>query len=148
MPVNLDGSIIPQAAQRLKSSRLSAKAEREALGEIVKVYTAEMARQLGGRPDRAGSPPQMSGLHGQMDCIDETANTTSLLIELDRRGLLAHHRVQRPQSRGFFIDGRYPHVTAVIAERGTLTEWAVDPWKYAPGQMPDILPLSTWRQDF
>jgi hypothetical protein len=89
----------------------------------------------------------MSGQHGQMDCLDETANTTSLLVELDRQGLLAYHQVARPQSRGIFFDGRYPHFTAVIAEVKSGIEWAVDPWRHAPGQKPDILPLSQWRQD-
>lgn len=146
LSVMLDTSIIPRAAVLLKASK-SAAAERQAVGEIVRAYTAQLARELGGRPDIPGSPPQMSGQHGQMDCIDETANTTSLLVELESRGLLAHHRVERPQSRGLFFDGRYPHVTAVIAETKSGVEWAVDPWRQAPGQKPDILPLSQWRQD-
>jgi hypothetical protein len=82
-----------------------------------------------------------------MDCIDETANTTSLLLVLQEKGLLFHHQVERPQSRGLFIDGRYPHVTAIIVEKGSGREWAVDPWTKAPGQLPDILPLIEWRQD-
>jgi hypothetical protein len=55
--------------------------------------------------------------------------------------------VEHPESRGFFFDGRYPHFTAVIAEKRTGTAWAVDPWEKAPGQRPEILPLSQWRQD-
>jgi hypothetical protein len=82
-----------------------------------------------------------------MDCVDETTNTTSLLLVLQDQGWLAHHRVERPQSRGLFIDGRYPHVTAIIAEKRTGREWAVDPWTRAPGQRPDILPLDRWRQE-
>jgi hypothetical protein len=89
----------------------------------------------------------MSGVQGQMDCLDETANTTSLLLVLQEQGLLIHHTVQGPESRGFFLDGRYPHFTAIIAEKRTGSEWAVDPWAKAPGQRPDILPLAQWRQD-
>jgi hypothetical protein len=146
LSVDIDGNVIPRAAALLKSTA-SAEAERQALGEIVRAYTAQLARELGGAPDRPGSPFQMSGQHGQMDCLDETANTTSLLVELDRQGLLAYHQVARPQSRGIFFDGRYPHFTAVIAEVKSGIEWAVDPWRHAPGQKPDILPLSQWRQD-
>ena len=144
--VNIDGTVIQRAATLLKSAR-SAEAEREALSEIVREYTAQLARELGGAPDRPGSPLQMAGQYGQMDCLDETANTTSLLVELDTRGLLAHHHAARPESRGFFFDGRYPHFTAVIVEGKAGIEWAVDPWRHAPGQRPDILPLSQWRQD-
>jgi hypothetical protein len=143
----MDTSVLGRAGGILKASRSSAEAERRAIGEIVKVYTAYLAATFGGKPDVPRSPPQMSGEHGQMDCIDETANTTSLLLVLQEQGLLFHHQVERPQSRGLFIDGRYPHVTAIIVEKRTGREWAVDPWAKAPGQQPDILPLMEWRQD-
>jgi hypothetical protein len=88
----------------------------------------------------------MSGVPGQMDCLDETANTTSLLLVLQEQGLLTYHKVEPPESRGFFLDGRYPHFTAIIADKRTGEEWAVDPWRRAPGQIPEILPLIQWRQ--
>lgn len=144
--VTVDGALIARAGSLLRSGRNSPEAERRAIREIVRVYNAYLTRRIGGAADVPGSPPRMSGVPGQMDCIDETANTTSLLIVLENRGLLAHHQVIRPQSRGFFIDGRYPHTTAVIAEKRTGREWAVDPWKKALGQQPDILPLGQWRQ--
>jgi hypothetical protein len=131
----------------LKAGQGSADSERRALGNAVRAYTAYLAASFGGEPDEPGSPPGMSGSHGQMDCVDEAANTTSLLLMLQEKGYLAHHRVERPQSRGFFIDGRYPHVTAIIAEKRSGREWAVDPWKKAPGGFPDILPLEQWRQE-
>jgi hypothetical protein len=143
----VDASWFNRANALLKAGRGSPDAERKAIGEVVKVYTAYLAEQFGGLPDAPRSPPGMSGLNGQMDCIDETANTTSLLLVLQENGLLVHHEVERPQSRGLFIDGRYPHVTAIIAEKRTGNEWAVDPWSKAPGRHPDILPLVQWRQD-
>jgi hypothetical protein len=145
--LSMDQSLLERAARLLKAGRSNPEAERRAIREIVKTYTAHLSQALGGPPDTPGSPPQMSGMHGQMDCIDETANTTSLLLVLEEKALLAHHQVERPQSRGLFIDGRYPHVTAVIAEKRTGLEFAVDPWRVAPGQQPDILPLDEWRQD-
>lgn len=143
----VDSSLLSQASGLLKSRQASPEAERTAIREVVRSYTAYLSRQVGGKPDLPGSPPQMSGVHGQMDCIDETANTTSLLLVLQEQGLLVHHQVERPQTRGFFFDGRYPHTTAIIAEKKTGREWAVDPWRKAPGQRPDILPLAVWRQD-
>ncbi|MFC4172131.1 hypothetical protein ACFOYU_08680 [Microvirga sp. GCM10011540] len=146
MALVVDAALLTRARGALRGARTSPEAERKAIGDVVRSYTAYLARQFGGRPDLPGSPPQMSGVHGQMDCLDESANTTSLLLVLQDQGLLVHHRVQRPQSRGFFIDGRYPHTTAVIGERKTGREWAVDPWGMAPGQRPDILPIAAWRQ--
>jgi hypothetical protein len=147
MAISVDGAWLSRAGATLKAAQRSPDAERRAIGEVIRTYTAYLATSIGGRPDVPGSPPQMSGVHGQMDCVDETANTTSLLLVLQEQGLLAHHKVERPQSRGFFIDGRYPHTTAIIAEKRTGLEWAVDPWAKAPGQHPDILPLAQWRQD-
>lgn len=143
----VEPSLIHRAGTILKSGRPTPEMERRALGEVVKLYTSYLAIQIGSAPDRPKSPPSLSGQTGQMDCVDEAANTTSLLLVLQDHGLLVHHRVERPQSRGIFIDGRYPHTTAIIAEKGSRREWAVDPWAKAPGERPDILPLAQWRQD-
>ncbi len=136
---------LDRAAALLDGAGRSPEAERRAVGEAVRIYTSTMARHLGGRPDVPGSPPGLSGTHGQMDCLDATANTMSLLIALEERGHLRHHTVTAPVSRGFFFDGRYPHFTAVLAERRG-PRWAVDPWNRAPGRRPDILPLAAWQQ--
>lgn len=145
--ISVDGSWLGRAGALLRAGRASPEAERQALAKVVSTYTAYLASAIGGRPDVPGSPARMSGVHGQMDCLDETANTTSLLLVLQDQGLLNYHQVERPESRGFFLDGRYPHFSAVIAEKNGGREWAVDPWRRAPGQRPEILPLVQWRQD-
>ncbi|WP_457090726.1 hypothetical protein [Microvirga sp. P5_D2] len=145
--ISVDGAWINRASALLRAGSGSPEAERQALAQVVGTYTAYVSASLGGRPDIPGSPPQMSNVHGQMDCLDETANTLSLLLVLQDQGLLTYHRVDQPESRGFFFDGRYPHFTAIIAEKRTGREWAVDPWRRAPGQRPEILPLVQWRQD-
>jgi hypothetical protein len=147
LTISVEGAWLGRARLALKGGQGSPEAERRALGDVIKAYTAYLAASFGGKPDHPGSPAQMSGVNGQMDCLDETANTTSLLLVLQDQGLLTHHVVEHPESRGFFFDGRYPHFTAVIAEKRTGTAWAVDPWEKAPGQRPEILPLSQWRQD-
>ncbi|SCY03976.1 hypothetical protein [Microvirga guangxiensis] len=144
--ITVDGALLNRARAILSAGRASAESERKALGQVVSTYTAYLAASIGGKRDVPGSPADMSGVHGQMDCLDETANTTSLLLVLQAQGLLAHHKVERPESRGFFLDGRYPHFSAVIIDESG-REWAVDPWRRAPGQRPEILPLVQWRQD-
>jgi hypothetical protein len=145
--LSVDEAWLAHAGALLKAGRASPEAERRALREVIRGYTAYLAASFGAPPDAPRSPPQMSGEPGQMDCLDETANTTSLLLVLQGHGLLAYHEVERPESRGWFLDGRYPHFTAIIAEKQTGREWAVDPWAKPPGQYPEILPLSEWRQD-
>ena len=58
----------------------SADAERRALGEVVRSYTAYLARVLRRSAGQTGIAAPDVGHHGQMDCLDETANTTSLLL--------------------------------------------------------------------
>jgi hypothetical protein len=147
MEMVMDEGLMSRVGTALRAGRGSPEAERRAVSEVVRAYTAHLAASFGSDPDLPRSPPHLSGVAGQMDCVDETANTTSLLLVLEAQGWLVHHRVERPQSRGLFIDGRYPHVTAIVAEKRTGREWAVDPWARAPGQRPDILPLERWRQE-
>ena len=82
---------------------------------------------------------------GQFDCIDSSRNTTSLLLVLDQLKLLRYHDVDVPVARGFLIDGRYPHVTAVLVEKASGTKWAVDSWTVGYGQDLEIMPLERWK---
>lgn len=123
----------------------SAKEERKILAKAVAWFDREGGRAAGtvGRIARA-SVETKSG-SSQMDCIDLTANITELLIALDRNKLLRYHRVGEPASRGLFIDGKQPHTTPVIVEVATGTEWSVDSWTKAYGQIPDIMTISEWK---
>jgi hypothetical protein len=131
----------------MRAGRTSPAAERRALRAAIRTYTASLSRHLGGEPDAAKSPPSLSGTHGQMDCLDVSANTTSLLLVLKDRGLMIHHNVEIPASRGLFLDGRYPHTTAVVSDTSDGTIWAVDPWDERPGGDPEVVPLEQWKQE-
>jgi hypothetical protein len=143
--IPIEGPWLARAAALLRASHGSAAVERRALAEVVRLYMAHLTASFGGRPDEPRSPPSLSGVAGQMDCLDVTANVTSLFLVLEERGLLARHRVESPQSRGFFFDGRWPHYTAVLSESDG-RRWAVDPWS-RPGERPDVLPLEEWSAE-
>jgi hypothetical protein len=144
IPVHSDW--LRRAAAILDAGRMSARAERDALRAVVRIYTSALASAFGGRRDVPRSPPSLSGTQGQMDCLDTTANTISLLLVLEEAGAFSHHQIAPPQSRGIFLDGRYPHFTAAIREKAGGQLWAVDPWTRAPGQEPEILPLQQWQE--
>ena len=120
----------------------SPKAERAALARAVS-YFDRRANQATGYKDRprteVGKPER-----GQMDCVDESTNTRALLLYLAERGLLKFHKVGRNVSRGFFLDGRYPHWTAVIVDPSGV-KWVVDPWYATVGGAPDIFPYEQWK---
>jgi hypothetical protein len=76
--------------------------------------------------------------------VDSSRNTTSLLLVLDDLGLLRHHQVKAPQARGFLIDGRRPHATAVLYERSTGVEWSIDSWTRSYGKPAEVMTLAKW----
>jgi hypothetical protein len=84
---------------------------------------------------------------GQMDCIDTSRNVTSLFLILDQLRLLTHHQVDRPVARGYFVDGRGPHATAVLRENHSGKKWAVDNWTRAYGERPEVMPLEQWMSN-
>jgi hypothetical protein len=103
----------------------------EIVGEI-----AGTSQDIGGNYDPNREYPR------QMDCIDESTNTTRYLKLLDQLNLLKWHRPKMRVYRSrFFIDG---HWTAVIEERHNQKPFAVDSWYGDNGQPPEIQPLSDW----
>ncbi len=80
----------------------------------------------------------------QMDCIDESTNTTSYLRMLARDGLLRWHTVEDRATRGWFLFG-WPHTTAVIRDTRSDRLYAVDAWFHDNGQPPVIQSLDDWR---
>ena len=78
------------------------------------------------------------------DCWDTTRNTTSLLLVLQQWGLLKFHSVGDPKYRGNALVLQTPHNTAVLLERATKVEWAVDLWPRGYLQPPDVMVVTKW----
>ena len=81
-------------------------------------------------------------------CIDDTSNTTTFLIALQKLGAMRLHEVAGPAYRGLVIDGKVPHFTAVIREKGTGEKYSVDTWLYTTGEPVIIKPLSDWLWEY
>ena len=94
--------------------------------------------------DKGGNLDGLFAEGNQMDCIDESTNSTTYLRMLATDGLLRRHSVQDRATRGFFLFG-WPHTTAVIRDLGSQHDYAVDSWFYDNGIPPAILPLAIWR---
>ena len=131
-------------ASIMAAGKASAEAERAAVSKAVQYFEDRAAAAIGVR-DKPKSDLTQSGLMGQMDCIDESSNTRLLLLHLEARGLIRHHKVEGNVSRGAFVDGRYPHSTAVLRDpQGK--RWAIDSWYEPAGGPPDIMPLEAWQK--
>lgn len=131
--------------QFLAGGKASAAAERTAIGKAGAWFDKRIAPAAGtqGHVARAGAKYMYD--NGQFDCVDSSRNMTSLLLVLEQMKLLRHHDVDVPVARGYIIDTRPPHVTAVLTEKAGGKKWAVDSWTRAYGQAPEILPLSVWE---
>lgn len=131
-----------RAMRRIMGRPRSAAQERRRIKRLVSWSERRVAPVVGSAGDVGGLDMQNARKRGQMDCIDEATNTTSVLTIAKSAGLLRFHAVGGPVSRGFFLDGRYPHATAVI--KGPDGDFAVDSWPQANGVPPDVLPLDVW----
>lgn len=128
----------------LSAGGASAPAERAAIARAVAWTERRYGADMGTRGDRPRTGYTDAGDRGQLDCVDESLNTTAVLLYLEGQGWLRHHKVGAIVSRGYFLDLRYPHQTAVIRTRRGGEAWAVDSWTRASGMLPEIMPLSAW----
>ena len=127
----------------MRSGASSPAAERRAISEAIQFFERRATSIIKVR-DRPKGELGHGREIGQMDCEDESRNTTSELKFLAAHGMLHHHTVARRVSRGFLLDNRFPHFTAVIVDSGG-RKWAVDSWYESGGGAPDITALPQWR---
>ena len=106
----------------------SPAAERKGIGAAYAWFEKRVAPEAGTGKAVARTTPRYARDRGQFDCFDKTHNATELLALLAHFGLLRHHVVDVPQSRGLLIDLRGYHTTAVVREKVSGKQWSVDGW--------------------
>jgi hypothetical protein len=144
-PIGLSSGDFATLSSLLAPGRASAEAERRAIAAAGAWFDRRVGPAAGTthRIARANGAGEQVG---QMDCIDTSRNSTSLLLILEQLHLLRHHKVEAPEARGFLLDGRGPHATAVLTDIHTGKQWAVDSWTHKYGERPDVIPLDVWKQ--
>jgi len=81
---------------------------------------------------------------GQMDCIDESTNTTAYLKLFQSQGLLRFHTVlERAYRAPALLD---QHWAAQVEETGTGRRFAVDSWYRDNGEPAVVQSLEHWHQ--
>ena len=120
--------------------------ERRAIAYAIGSMERYVGNKIGTSADRPGMEFNGSGDATQQDCVDEATNTTSYLLVLQSNGLLKHHTVGRPFSKGNILLGvsNWPHWTAVLWEKGNKQKWAVDSWIYVNGENPVVVEAEKW----
>ena len=128
---------------------LNASIEREKIGQAIALFEQTIGQKTGTDIDEAQAAGFSLNRKGQMDCVDETFNTTIYLQLLYKAGLLKWHVVGESINRGNYITS-WPHNSASIYERpapylkGSKTHYAVDSWFHKNGIKPEIILASKW----
>ena len=121
----------------------NASEERKQLAQSIARIEELIGQKIGTHRDVGGATMRGHGPY-QLDCIDETVNTAKYLRFITAENLLRFHDIGEPARRGTFIDGAWPHNTAVVVERETGASYAIDSWFYDNGKPPAIVPLEEW----
>ncbi|WP_425909819.1 hypothetical protein [Nitrobacter sp. TKz-YC02] len=132
----------------LAAGRSSAAAERRAVQNAVVWFDRHMGSILGTDRRVARADFRAGDDKHNFDCWDTTRNVTSLLLVLQGWRLLKFHTVGDPHYRGNALVLQTPHNTAVLVERTTGVEWAIDMWTRGFAQLPDVMTVNQWiKQD-
>ncbi len=138
-----------QISQHFQPPTTSAEQERRQIANAIAEFEQIVGVMTDTTHDKAGLFQAM-GSYGQLDCIDESTNTTTYLLIMDKQGLLKWHEPMDHVNRGFFIFG-WPHSSGAMREKAHSgnsdepAEFAVDSWFEDNGKRPHIIPLSQWR---
>jgi len=126
----------------------NAAQERKAIAKSIGIMEQIVGKKTGTDRDKAGTFASMGD--GQLDCVDESINTTMTLAMLEQKKHLKFHTVSRPQSRTPATTlGRgvlWPHQTAVIFDNKSGEAFAVDSWFRDNGEPADIIAMSEWMR--
>ena len=120
----------------------SAEEERKQIARAISLFERYVGPKTNTSSDAGRNRPDPNQ-STQLDCIDESINTTTYLRLIEAGGLLEWHSVALPAHReAEFLD---LHNTAVIVSREDGAAWAVDSWFGPNGVPPDVVPLDVWR---
>ena len=150
--VDLTGRDWAPVAALFAEPAASAAVERERIATAVGLIEAAVGPQAGTVGDVGGTLNAFgvtaggnTGFDNQLDCIDETTNTSVYLTLLAQAGYLKWHRIDGWAGRGSLIgsDG-WPHQTAVIIALQSKRAYAVDSWFEDNGHAAYMVPLEAW----
>jgi hypothetical protein len=138
--VELVGSEWDEIVELFSRQAQSSLEERTKISKAIVLMEELTGRRLGTSNDKAKNSG--TGEPGQMDCIDESRNTTSYLKIFKNNGWIKWHQIQSRAVRNpYFFN---THWTAVIKDNESNQLFAIDSWYRDNGNEPVILPLEEW----
>ena len=141
---------ITELSKRMSGERTKTpEAEREVIRATLAWMEHRVDKVVGTWQDRPGDDALGNGDPTQMDCVDVATNLSSYLLILERHNLLRYHQVgtvmvKEDIRRGF---AGWTHYAAILKEKNSDRQYAVDGWLLASGQPPEIVAAEKWYID-
>ena len=120
-----------------------AKTERDNIRQAIGWMEVIVGRHGPGRQDKGLDLQYANTKIGQMDCIDESTNTTTYLRLFEKASLLHWHQVIDNIQRRGLIDA---HWAGQIEEISTGERYVVDSWFHDNGMLPNIQKTKEWSE--
>lgn len=143
-PIALGNGDRARLAGIMAAGKASPAAERKAAAAAAGWFDRRAGRMAGTSRHVARAGMRYAYDPSQLDCIDSSRNTMAVLLVLNEMKLLRYHRIDAPKARGYLVDLRPPHVTAVLTELRSGRQWSVDSWTVAAGKPAEVMPLERW----
>lgn len=148
-PFRFNKSDIAQLQKLMSPARNSPAEERHAVSVTLGWMSQRVGDVVGTSADRPADDLAGSGDPTQMDCVDIALNLTSYMLILERHQLLKHHAVgplfvKEDLRRGW---AGWPHYAGILIANDGGQRYAVDGWKMASGQPPEIVETEKWYID-
>ena len=125
----------------LKTNAPNPSTERNHIRQAIGWMEVLVGRHGPGREDRALDLKHVAYRTGQMDCVDESINTTTYLKLFEKQNLLRWHRVvERIQRRALFD----AHWASQIEEIQTGDRYVIDSWFQDNGLLPNVQKTEDW----
>ena len=125
----------------LKAYAPDPNTERDHIRQAIGWMEVLVGRHGPGREDRALDLKYVAFRTGQMDCVDESINTTTYLKLFEKNNLLRWHRVvERIQRRALFD----AHWAGQIEEIQTGDRFVIDSWFQDNGLLPNVQKTEDW----
>lgn len=117
--------------------------ERESIRRAIAKFERLVGAKTRTGQDKGGTFPGV-GDGGQLDCVDEMANTKTYLTLLQSAGLLRQHVPAGRVATGFFEGSFWPHTASTIREKDSGARYVVESWLLDNGEPPLIVPVAEW----
>lgn len=139
--LSIKGRVWNRIRSTVRRGRGSPASERRHIAAAMKYLEIAGGKASGSSKDRART---QFNSNGQLDCVDEATNMTTLLVMLHRAKLLRYHTPTAPSVRTR-TDGRtWLHYAGTVREKRSGKRYVIDSWFRPNGRAAVVVPQKKW----